>query len=1843
MKAENYNYLIKEGQKYQQKWSAEAMGLPSDKELSSIIEQYNQVQAHTEKLTDFFASSNLTAPIQNYFKELGDGSASLDGLKNSLTGAANASGAVSAGMKAASVGMGLLKAAGKGLALGLAELALTAVVNWVDDLIHADERAIEKADALKKAYANFKQTSDGNIASLQGMRTRFDELSKGVGTYGQNISLTTAEYAEYQNIVNQIVGLSPSLAAGYDAEGNAIANKNGLLEKSIKLQKEEARQRQEQQYSGDNLDSLFEGAEKSFDNANNQLKNSEFSEYFKNKLQFSTTSDSLEYSKHFAKIFGEDTLKPYKRSNAEGYRLDDFINENLDLIYEKRDSIVADDFFKEDAQIILDASKDYVAAINNLNRANDQFTSTAQGVFQSDANYGNLSLSQQTFLNTIAESYTKDDFKNSDEMSKILHNLVGSLVVKDSEEFDELLNLQNEIEAGSLTKNQAAEQMNGLAERIYDMAQGSPAMLEALKINNMDKDEAIAQLSITLGFDANLAELEQLKADVAANLGELPAGVSLDDESISTLRTYRDTIGGLDLNGEQKAEAFKIISSGSEEALQSLHRFSAAVKESSLEGPQLQNIFEKINNLGWENGENEIEKLEQFNKLLSAAGISDTSTIQNIYESFDGSELVEINNQLENGALSADEYNQKIKKIAESIGNLSPEQIEAISNAFEQGLDEEVVNEAIENAEQKLSNLKGASGLERNIIASYVESDIGALQELQQTALATHDYEAYNQLANVIQRLKSGVEGCINPFNALQSELDLCSSAMEEQAQNGFLSAETYQSLIALNPEYMRCLESEGGVLRLNEEAMTSLAEARKEDTLAQIEEQKNLDIQKLKENAAAIEILKDSTDANSDATQAQITALEENNVALQKSISNYDLLEQQINASTTAKNEFEKALQGPEKDDNLKTRAKALESINEGLKTGATNTREFQAAVKYMEMDGLTLDQIQSETARRKKYYNEENGLDAFKSTVNEKIDSGELDGLIERMDLGDGQTGFKVWAEDMEQLAAVFGLSKNELIDFFQALDMYNPVDYADKLETLTVGGSEGLMGLLQESGVAEGNKVNLNELLTFGDEYGFTEDQIRSLVSQISAINDIEFTDAEGNLLILSEVMEEILDRFPTMYETLDSLMENEEYSKSITKIGEQSFEVDLTSFIEAEASAGRSKEEITDIITKMSETDGIKLLKDGEVVNLQAALAQVDTTVAESEVGDLQKKCTDLQEDLKDTQTAFDELNGRQIGDLGFTSLLSKVEKVAKAVTTIVNSLPMLSLVEGVLARIKPLLGIGPIEQHANGTDSAPGGVSLTGEEGPELVQSGDKAYIVGGRGPELVSLRPGDRVYTASETRQIMSRVRNGASGTFRAYAGGTGSKSSSSDDANREWKEKFQADLDDLEYLRDMNRISEERYYHDLERLNKQYFKDRVDFLEEYRKYEVKVYEWLLDTRIKKYERTQKAVNQLLDKEMDALKEQQQAVEDQYDERIQLIRDEIDALKEKNEQTDWENKLAEARKEVETAKTQKTNLIYREGLGFIYEADLEKVKKAEDKLRDLEQDKMIDDLEKRIDGLEDLKDKESEVYDQKIDNLKEYQEAWGDALDEYENAQDALMAQEILGANWEADILAQRLDVLQKFTQEYTALQREANPTGMATIGGGGSKASQPKVSNVEGYIRKGQSGENVRLLQQALDALGYKLNQYGVDGNFGTETLNALKKFQRDMGITADGVVGPDTKAKFRAKGYALGGVDTAGGMALLHGKPHAVETIFNAADGRKLYDFIHATPDLVADFMGRLMTRVPLSAGGSGAQQANIQIGDIHLHGVQDTDTLARNIVNKFPGRMLQEMYRR
>ncbi|HTZ06618.1 MAG TPA: peptidoglycan-binding domain-containing protein [Gaiellaceae bacterium] len=60
--------------------------------------------------------------------------------------------------------------------------------------------------------------------------------------------------------------------------------------------------------------------------------------------------------------------------------------------------------------------------------------------------------------------------------------------------------------------------------------------------------------------------------------------------------------------------------------------------------------------------------------------------------------------------------------------------------------------------------------------------------------------------------------------------------------------------------------------------------------------------------------------------------------------------------------------------------------------------------------------------------------------------------------------------------------------------------------------------------------------------------------------------------------------------------------------------------------------------------------------------------------------------------------------------------------------------------------------------------------------------------------------------------------------------------------------------------------------------------------------------------------------------------------------------------------------------------------------------------------------------------------------------------------------------------------------------------------------------------------LKPGDTGAQVKLLQTALNHLGYSVGK--VDGNYGPATTQAVKNFQTAKGLTADGVAGPQTLA---------------------------------------------------------------------------------------------------------------
>ena len=65
--------------------------------------------------------------------------------------------------------------------------------------------------------------------------------------------------------------------------------------------------------------------------------------------------------------------------------------------------------------------------------------------------------------------------------------------------------------------------------------------------------------------------------------------------------------------------------------------------------------------------------------------------------------------------------------------------------------------------------------------------------------------------------------------------------------------------------------------------------------------------------------------------------------------------------------------------------------------------------------------------------------------------------------------------------------------------------------------------------------------------------------------------------------------------------------------------------------------------------------------------------------------------------------------------------------------------------------------------------------------------------------------------------------------------------------------------------------------------------------------------------------------------------------------------------------------------------------------------------------------------------------------------------------------------------------------------------------------------------------LKKGSKGDRVLGLQSGLkQPLGYNVG--AIDGVFGPSTENAVKQFQRDRGLVADGIVGHKTWEAFEA-----------------------------------------------------------------------------------------------------------
>lgn len=213
--------------------SAKATQISANTDLSLALGNLNDNQK--EFIASQIRSEVAAGNISNEIAEEAAQTANLSLTQNAATKSTNAFTKVSNKL------FGGLSKVGK--IVSVAAIAISIVESIVSKISQHQQEAIQSGeDAVSEYESSTKELKEMSL-TIGEISDRYAELSKGVNSLGQNVSLTTDEYSEYNKMSNQIANMFPTLIQGYTDEGNAILSCRdnvNLLTESYKEAKKEA-------------------------------------------------------------------------------------------------------------------------------------------------------------------------------------------------------------------------------------------------------------------------------------------------------------------------------------------------------------------------------------------------------------------------------------------------------------------------------------------------------------------------------------------------------------------------------------------------------------------------------------------------------------------------------------------------------------------------------------------------------------------------------------------------------------------------------------------------------------------------------------------------------------------------------------------------------------------------------------------------------------------------------------------------------------------------------------------------------------------------------------------------------------------------------------------------------------------------------------------------------------------------------------------------------------------------------------------------------------------------------------------------------------------------------------------------------------------------------------------------------------------------------------------------------------------------------------------------------------------------------------------------------------------
>lgn len=249
-------------------------------------------------------------------------------------------------------------------------------------------------------------------------------------------------------------------------------------------------------------------------------------------------------------------------------------------------------------------------------------------------------------------------------------------------------------------------------------------------------------------------------------------------------------------------------------------------------------------------------------------------------------------------------------------------------------------------------------------------------------------------------------------------------------------------------------------------------------------------------------------------------------------------------------------------------------------------------------------------------------------------------------------------------------------------------------------------------------------------------------------------------------------------------------------------------------------------------------------------------------------------------------------------------------------------------------------------------------------------------------------------------------------------------------DALKKSQEKLKTELDNLNKSAD-NLLKAQEYKID-QIIDK--FQDEKDALEENKKILEEQLDALeqqkqqIEDIIKNYDNVADVISATVKDQVDEIKKNQDEVEKYYNDLIDKLKDENS---ERKDALDYAEKLAA----LENAKKNKVR-VYGAATGWGYAVDRDALSKAQEALKQADDDKAIKELEKE-------RDKRIKAYDDQIKGFEAYADEWSGIKDLLDREEKERLADELLGSEWREKIRNKDVKLLNKFKNEYRSYNNQ--------------------------------------------------------------------------------------------------------------------------------------------------------------------------------------------------------